>query len=153
MSQDNQWTVFLLRTYMSCKVWHLVLQKAMLVESPPGTLVHLCCHIFSRHSHFSSLHLFEQLGASLQGQLVQRHVVVANPQQLRQLILPGVNALFGASEHDIHWHPPGAQPPGLFNSLQSLMRTVVSAQKFQVLILQRLKDWKCDMETGQLRSS
>lgn len=102
----------------------------MLVESPPGTLVHLCCYIISGYSHFPALHLFKQLGASLQGQLIQRHVVVTHPQQLGQLFLPGFHALFGPAEHDIHRHTPGAQPPRLFNSLQSLMRTVVSPQNF-----------------------
>ena len=118
----------LLRTHMSRKVGHLVLQEAVLVERRPGSLVHLCCHVFSRHAGFSSLHPSEQLRASLQRQLVQRHVVVAHLQQLRQLALPGFNALFGTSEHHVHRHPPGEQPPGLLDGLQRLMGAVVSAQ-------------------------
>lgn len=118
----------LLRTHMSCKVGHLVLQEAVLVERRPGALVHLCCHVFSRHARFSSLDPSEQLRASLQRQLVQRHVVVAHLQQLGQLALPGFNALFGTSEHHVHRHPPGAQPPGLLDGLQCLMGAVVSAQ-------------------------
>lgn len=129
-----------MRTYISCKVRHLILQEAMLVENPPGALIHLCCHLFSGHCHLSCLHLFKQLGASLQGQLVQRHVVIGHSQQLAQLILPGFNALFWSPKHDIHRHPPGAQPPGLFYSLQSLMGAVVSSQNFQIFILQRLED-------------
>lgn len=124
---------------MSCKIRHLVLLKAMLVQSLPGALVHVCCHILGGHRHCTTLNLFKKLSASLQGQLVQRHVIITHPQQLRQLYFPGFSGLFGTSEHDIHRHPTRAQPPGLFDSLQSLVGVVVSSQTFQVLILQRLK--------------
>lgn len=67
---------------MSGKIGHLILQEAMLLQGLPGTLVHLCHHILGWHRHSSTLHLLEQLGASLQGQLVQRHVVITHPQQL-----------------------------------------------------------------------
>lgn len=145
---NNQWNVILLRTYISCKVWHLILQKTMPVQSLPGRLVHLCRHIFGWHSRFSPLHLFKQLGASLQGQLVQWHMVITHPQQLRQLVLPGFDTLLGATKHDVHWHPPRAQPLSLLNSLQSLVRTVVSSKDFQVIVLQRLMDWKCGLLHG-----
>lgn len=130
------------RTHVPRKVGDLVLQKAVLPESPPRTAVHLCGRVFSGHGHLASLHLFEQLGASLHGQLVQRHVVVAHPQQLAQLALPRGDALPGPTEHHIQGHPAGAQPPGLFDGLQGLTGAVVSAQSFQILILQRLKELK-----------
>lgn len=140
-----------LSTHVSCKVGHLVLQEAVLLQGGPGTLVHLCHLLFRRHTHLSTLDLLEQLRAALQGQLVQRHVVVAHGQQLRQLPLPGVNALPGPAKHDVHRHPAGTQPPGFLYGVQSLTGAVVSTQNFQILILQRLEEGVCDMANLSLQ--
>lgn len=99
------------------KVGHFILQEAVLMESPPGMLIHLGHRLLSGRAYMSDLNLFEEPSASLKGQLIQRHVVVAHLQQLRQLIFPGSSCLLGSSEHNVHRHPARAQPPGLLDSL------------------------------------
>lgn len=83
------------KTYISGKIWHFILNKAMLVKSLSGMLVYLCSHFFCRHAHFSTLHLFKKLRPSLKGQLIQRHVVITHSKEFGQLVFPGCSCLLG----------------------------------------------------------
>ena len=69
-------------------------------------------------------------------------MVVAHAQHLRELPLPGGQGLAGPPEHDVHRHAAGAQPAGLGEGPQGMLGVVVPAQEFEILVLQRLRDWK-----------
>lgn len=79
---------FSFRTYIPGKVGDLILAKASLPQDCPSLLVHLSGQFGVRGRKGTLLHLGEECGAPLQGQLVEGHVVITAAQQSLQLPEP-----------------------------------------------------------------
>lgn len=108
-------------------------------QHTPGSLVHVSQQILGGCRQHPTPDLCCQRRAPLQRQLVQRDVVITEPQGRLQPLGPGIPALSRQPKQEVDGGSARKEPPRCFHSLPCLCRRVLPAQHPQLGVIQRLR--------------